>query len=89
MTPKQLALLDFIRDRIALTGVSPTYEEMRQHLDFRSKSRLFQAVKALVADGHLIKAPERARGLSLPGVDLRSAPTPALRGELARRERLS
>lgn len=86
MTSFELALFDFIRDRIERTGIAPSYSEMDREIG-GGRSALHGAVDNLVEDGMLRRAAHRSRGLSLPaGDDLRSVTTAALRAELARRE---
>ncbi|WP_337846215.1 hypothetical protein [Sphingomonas sp.] len=84
MTPRELELLDLVRDRIA-AGVAPTYAEISSAMGI-SVSAVSSLIGSLIADGKLAKVPGKARSLNLRGVaDLRSVPTASLQAELARR----
>ena len=85
MTPKQQQLLAYVRDYFERTGLTPTVQEMRDALDLKSKSGVFRLVDALVEQGHLLRTPNRARGLDLPMASLAAVPTALLEMELARR----
>lgn len=87
MTPRQLQVLDFIRDRIGLTGIAPSYSEIAEHFRLSSKGHAHAVVDALIDAGLVRKAAGRRRGLTL--IDqptLAAVPTQTLRYELARRE---
>lgn len=66
MTPQQRAAYDFIAKTLDETGISPTYLEIAKHINVKSKSRVFEIVKALAEKGHIDHAPHRARSLELP-----------------------
>lgn len=85
MTPKQQRVLDFIVDRIRTTRLAPTYQEIVDHLDVKSKSRVYATVNMLVENGYLVRLPEKVRGIGLPPQGLAEIPTSVLRGELERR----
>lgn len=66
LTHKQAAALDYIHGYIGRTGASPTYEEIREHLGLKSKSRVHFLVAQLVERGRLVRLPGKARTLALP-----------------------
>lgn len=87
MTPREKQLLDFIRERIETTGISPTYREMAAHFGLRSASRIHTSTESLIAQGHLVRRRAHANNsLELSIGPLVHVPTSALRAELARRE---
>lgn len=53
MTPRRIDLLRYIAERIAETGISPTYEEMAEHLGVVSNATVFEHVHSLIALGYL------------------------------------
>ena len=70
LTSKQHELLLFIHRRLAETGVSPSFEEMKEALDLRSKSGVHRLIGALEERQFLRRLPNRARALEvvrLPG----------------------
>jgi repressor LexA len=85
MTPNQLKVLDYVRERIEITGVGPSYDEIREALGHKSKSSTSRIVDALVREGKLFRKEGRHRGLSLTSHSLAEVPTADLRAELARR----
>lgn len=86
MTPRELEALEFVRERLAARGVSPSYREIEAELGLKSLSGVQRIVNALVSRGELVRHRNRARGLTLGNVpDLRVVPTDALHAELARR----
>lgn len=66
MTEKQKQLLDFIKARLAETGISPSYQEMADAVGVTSKNGIFRLVHALAHAGHIAMLPRRARSISLP-----------------------
>ncbi len=64
LTAIQRRGLDFIGLSLK-TGVAPSYEEIRIHLGFKSKSSVDRVVHALIAKGWLVKLSGRARSLAL------------------------
>lgn len=79
LTAKQHELLLFIHRRLAETGVSPSFEEMKEALDLRSKSGVHRLIGALEERQFLRRLPNRARALEvvrLPG-DATPASLPA------------
>lgn len=87
LTKKQHELLTFIQQRIAETGVSPSFDEMKEALDLRSKSGIHRLITALEERGFIRRLPHRARALEVlktpPGVALQ--PTSGAQAETAPR----
>jgi repressor LexA len=81
LTRKQHELLCFIQERLAETGVSPSFEEMKDALDLKSKSGVHRLISALEERQFIRRLPNRARALEvlrLPeSVERRAAPAPA------------
>jgi repressor LexA len=65
LTEKQRELLIFINRRIKDTGVSPSFDEMKEALDLRSKSGIHRLIMALEERGFLRRLPNRARALEV------------------------
>jgi len=65
LTAKQHELLTFIQNRLEDTGVSPSFEEMKDALDLRSKSGVHRLISALEERGFLRRLPNRARALEV------------------------
>ena len=65
LTSKQHELLSFIHDRLAATGVSPSFEEMREALDLKSKSGVPRLISALEERQFIRRLPNRARALEV------------------------
>jgi len=65
LTKKQHELLMFINDRIAETGVSPSFDEMKDALNLRSKSGIHRLITALEERGFIRRLPHRARALEV------------------------
>lgn len=65
LTKKQHQLLLFIHHRIEETGVSPSFEEMKDALDLRSKSGIHRLITALEERGFIRRLPNRARALEV------------------------
>ncbi|WP_447726412.1 transcriptional repressor LexA [Sphingomonas koreensis] len=81
LTKKQHELICFIADRLNDTGVSPSFEEMKDALDLKSKSGVHRLISALEERGFLRRLPNRARALEvlkLPerGETKKAAPAP-------------
>ncbi len=79
LTSKQHELLKFINDRILTTGVSPSFDEMKEALNLRSKSGIHRLITALEERGFLKRLPNRARALEVMRLpdDAASAKKPA------------
>jgi repressor LexA len=65
LTRKQHELLMFIHERIKETGVSPSFDEMKNALDLASKSGIHRLITALEERGFLRRLPHRARALEV------------------------
>jgi repressor LexA len=65
LTKKQHELICFINDRLAETGVSPSFEEMKEALDLKSKSGVHRLISALEERQFLRRLPNRARALEV------------------------
>ncbi|MEO6341126.1 MAG: transcriptional repressor LexA [Caulobacteraceae bacterium] len=65
LTRKQHELLMYIHERIKETGVSPSFDEMKDALDLASKSGIHRLITALEERGFLRRLPHRARALEV------------------------
>ncbi len=65
LTRKQHELICFINDRLADTGVSPSFEEMKEALDLKSKSGVHRLISALEERQFIRRLPNRARALEV------------------------
>ena len=65
LTAKQRELLLFIDDRLKEGGVSPSFDEMREALDLKSKSGVHRLISALEERGFIRRLPNRARALEV------------------------
>jgi len=65
LTRKQHELLMFIHERIKETGVSPSFDEMKEALDLASKSGIHRLITALEERGFLRRLAHRARALEV------------------------
>jgi len=65
LTRKQHELLTFINDRLQESGVPPSFEEMKDALDLRSKSGIHRLITALEERGFIRRLPNRARALEV------------------------
>ncbi len=72
LTRKQHELLCFIHDRLSETGVSPSFEEMKEALDLKSKSGVHRLISALEERGFIRRLPNRARALEVVRMPERS-----------------
>jgi repressor LexA len=77
LTRKQHDLLCFIHDRLAETGVSPSFEEMKDALDLKSKSGVHRLISALEERQFIRRLPNRARALEVLKMPERSDRKPA------------
>lgn len=76
LTRKQHELLMFIHERIKEDGVSPSFDEMKEALDLRSKSGIHRLITALEERGFIRRLPHRARALEI--LKLPEAASPSL-----------
>ena len=65
LTRKQLELLDFIKTRMEADGVPPSFDEMKDALDLRSKSGIHRLITALEERGFIRRLAHRARALEI------------------------
>ena len=65
LTKKQHELLLYIDKRLSETGVSPSFEEMKEALDLKSKSGVHRLISALVERGFINRLKNRARALEV------------------------
>ena len=65
LTRKQHELIRFIQARLEDTGISPSFEEMKEALDLKSKSGVHRLISALEERGFIRRLPNRARALEV------------------------
>jgi repressor LexA len=65
LTKKQYELLMFIHERVRETGVPPSFDEMKDALDLRSKSGIHRLITALEERGYIRRLEKRARALEI------------------------
>ena len=65
LTKKQKNLLLFINKKLRSTGVSPSYEEMKNSLNLKSKSGIHRLISALEERGFIKRLPHKARALEV------------------------
>ena len=65
LTRKQHELICFINDRLEESGVSPSFEEMKEALDLKSKSGVHRLISALEERKFIRRLPNRARALEV------------------------
>jgi repressor LexA len=65
LTAKQHELLMFIHGRLGRTGVSPSFDEMREALELKSKSGVHRLISALEERKFIRRLPNRARALEI------------------------
>jgi repressor LexA len=65
LTAKQRELLMFIDQRLQSNGVSPSFDEMREALELKSKSGVHRLISALEERGFIRRLPNRARALEV------------------------
>lgn len=75
LTVKQHQLIQFIQKRLDDTGVSPSFEEMKEALDLKSKSGVHRLISALEERGFIRRLPNRARALEVIRQPKDSTPT--------------
>jgi repressor LexA len=76
LTAKQHELLLFIDNRLKGSGISPSFDEMREALDLKSKSGVHRLISALEERGFIRRLPNRARALEVLKLpEIRSAAT--------------
>ena len=65
LTSKQKELLMFIHERLKETGVPPSFDEMKEALDLKSKSGIHRLITALEERGFVRRLPHRARAMEI------------------------
>ena len=65
LTQKQLDLLEFIQKRLSKNGVPPSFDEMKEALDLRSKSGIHRLITALEERGFIKRLANRARAIEI------------------------
>src|SRR5213078_476460 len=65
LTRKQYELLRFISERLKEDGVPPSFDEMKDALDLRSKSGIHRLITALEERGFIRRLPNRARAIEV------------------------
>ncbi len=86
LTRKQHELLLFINRRLAESGISPSFEEMKEALSLKSKSGIHRLISGLEERGFIKRLAHRARALEvvkLPEETAIAAPKPAERGRFS------
>jgi len=95
LTRKQHELLRFIQNKLEETGISPSFEEMKDALELKSKSGVHRLISALEERGFIRRLPNRAPALevlrqpedvtskSVPSAANVNTPAPAMRAPAA------
>ncbi|AXJ96699.1 MULTISPECIES: transcriptional repressor LexA [unclassified Sphingomonas] len=83
LTRKQHELVCFINDRLEETGISPSFEEMKEALDLKSKSGVHRLISALEERHFIRRLPNRARALEVLRMPERSEKKPATAAPVA------
>ena len=65
LTRKQRELLMFLEERISLSGVTPSFEEMKDKVGLKSKSGIHRLISALEDRGFIKKLPFKARAIEI------------------------
>jgi repressor LexA len=81
LTRKQIELLRFIHERLKETGVPPSFDEMKEALDLRSKSGIHRLILALEERGFIRRLPNRARALEVLRLPESTTPAATSRGK--------
>lgn len=84
LTRKQHELLMFIHERMKESGIPPSFDEMKDALDLKSKSGIHRLITALEERGFIRRLPNRARALEV--VKLPDSMNPSLGGRKSRFE---
>ena len=77
LTRKQIELLRFINEKLQETGVPPSFDEMKDALDLKSKSGIHRLILALEERGFIRRLPNRARAVEV--IKLPESSTPSAR----------
>ncbi|MEM1195112.1 MAG: transcriptional repressor LexA [Pseudomonadota bacterium] len=84
LTAKQHELIRFIHQRLEETGISPSFEEMKEALDLKSKSGVHRLISALEERGFIRRLPNRARALEVIKQPEDATPAPRASAETPR-----
>jgi repressor LexA len=84
LTDRQQAILDFVRERIAMDGMPPTWSEIARAFGFRQTRAAQKHLQALEAKGYLTLLPGKARGIRLPATGLHATARPERRADQLR-----
>src|SRR4026207_2132256 len=84
LTRKQFELLRFIHERLKESGVPPSFDEMKDALDLRSKSGIHRLITALEERGFIRRLPNRARAIEVIKLPAPARPPPGRSGPAAR-----
>lgn len=86
LTEQQAKLLAFLKERISATGIAPSFEEMKDHMNLKSKSGIHRIMIALQERRRIYRPYNRARNVEIiEDVDLSSVSADALIAELKER----
>jgi repressor LexA len=83
LTKKQSELLRFINERLKEHGVPPSFDEMKDALDLKSKSGIHRLIMALEERGFIRRLPNRARALEVLKLPEASTPSAGRGGRFA------
>ena len=83
LTAKQRELLLFINQRLTASGVSPSFDEMKEALRLKSKSGIHRLVTGLAERGFIRRLPHRARALEVVKLPEESAARTSARGSFS------
>jgi len=84
LTKKQRELLQFIHERLLETGVSPSFDEMKDALNLKSKSGVHRLITGLEERGFIRRLPHRARALDILRLADDQAQRPTATGQYPR-----
>ena len=80
LTEKQFELLAFIHERLKESGIPPSFDEMKDALNLRSKSGIHRLITALEERGFIRRLPHRARALEVLRLPDAAIPNPRMSG---------
>mgnify|MGYP003331819621 CR=1 FL=1 len=83
LTRKQIELLRYIQDLLAAEGVPPSFDEMKEALDLKSKSGIHRLITALEERGFIRRLANRARAIEVIKLPEQAVPTHAPRGKFS------
>lgn len=81
LTHKQMELLRFIQDRLQSDGVPPSFDEMKDALDLKSKSGIHRLITGLEERGFIRRLANRARAIEVIKLPEMATPNPVPRGK--------